>query len=133
AVQDNLSRLTDRGVHVVPPESGRLAGGDVGAGRLAEPATIVEQVERLLATGTSRAVQRDLEGLSVLVSAGGTREPIDPVRFVGTRSSGKQGHALAEVAAARGAHVTLVTTTGLPLPEPIERVQVTTAAELAEQ
>ena len=93
-----------RGVHVVAPESGRLAGGDVGAGRLADPAAIVAAVERLLGSAG------DLAGLRVLVTAGGTREPIDPVRVIANRSSGKQGHALAERRAARGAKVTLVTT-----------------------
>ena len=134
AVQDNLSLLRRRGVHVVDPEDGRLAGGDVGAGRLAEPATIVAAVEAVLggSAPAGTGAVRDLEGLSVLVSAGGTREPIDPVRFIGNRSSGKQGHALAEVAHERGARVTLVTTTTLPVPEGVQRVPVQTAAELAE-
>lgn len=127
AVQDNLDVLRARGVHVLEPAEGRLAGGDVGAGRLAEPADVVERAEQLLAAG---AVSADLEGLSVLVTAGGTREPIDPVRFIGNRSSGKQGHALAEVAAARGARVTLVTTTALAAAAGVERVQVSTAAEM---
>ena len=96
AVQDNLRLLRSRGVHVVEPESGRLAGGDVGAGRLADPATIVAAVDGLLAAEH----EHDLTGLRVLVTAGGTREPIDPVRFIGNRSSGKQGHAVAEEAAA---------------------------------
>lgn len=127
AVQDNLDVLRARGVHVLEPAEGRLAGGDVGAGRLAEPADVVERAEQLLAAGAAPA---DLEGLSVLVTAGGTREPIDPVRFIGNRSSGKQGHALAEVAAARGARVTLVTTTALAAAAGVERVQVSTAAEM---
>ena len=136
AVQDNLATLRSRGVHVVEPTSGRLAGGDVGAGRLAEPASIVERAIELL-TGPSAdtadrssSQDRSLAGLSVLVTAGGTREPIDPVRFIGNRSSGKQGHALAEVAASRGATVTLVTTTQLPVPGDVARVQVGTAAEM---
>src|SRR5438874_2229220 len=107
ATQDNLATLRRRGVHVVEPATGRLAGGDIGTGRLPEPGTIVAAVERVLAP-------QDFAGLRVLVSAGGTREPIDPVRYVGNRSSGKQGHALAHEAAARGAEVTLVTTVGLP-------------------
>ena len=127
AVQDNLALLRSRGVHVVDPESGRLAGGDVGAGRLAEPTAIVAAAESVL-SGRST----DLAGLHVLVTAGGTREPIDPVRFLGNRSSGKQGHAIAEEAAARGAKVTLVTTTGLPVPAQVERVPVETAAQLHE-
>jgi phosphopantothenoylcysteine decarboxylase/phosphopantothenate--cysteine ligase len=108
AVRDNLATLRSRGVHVVDPEEGRLAGGDVGAGRLADPARIVDEVAAVLTTAG------DLAGLSVLVTAGGTREPIDPVRFVGNRSSGKMGYAIAETAARRGAAVTLVTTIGRP-------------------
>jgi phosphopantothenoylcysteine decarboxylase/phosphopantothenate--cysteine ligase len=123
ATRDNLATIRRRGVHVVEPATGRLAGGDVGAGRLAEAATIVAAVERVLAP-------QDLAGLHVLVSAGGTREPIDPVRFVGNRSSGKQGHALAHEAAARGAEVTLVTTVGLAVPSGAEVVRVETAADM---
>ena len=125
SVQDNVSTLRSRGVIVVDPEEGRLAGGDVGAGRLAAPEVIVAAVERVLTLP-------DLAGLSVLITAGGTREPIDPVRFIGNRSSGRQGHALAEEAAARGAVVTLVTTTSLPVPAGVERVGVATAAEMHE-
>ena len=125
AVQDNVSTLRSRGVIVVDPEEGRLAGGDVGAGRLAAPEVIVAAVERVL-------TPPDLAGLSVLITAGGTREPIDPVRFIGNRSSGRQGHALAEEAAARGATVTLVTTTSLPVPAGVQRVGVATAAEMHE-
>jgi phosphopantothenoylcysteine decarboxylase/phosphopantothenate--cysteine ligase len=123
AVQDNLRTLRARGVHVVPPEEGRLAGGDVGAGRLAEPATIVAAIERVLR-------EPDLAGLRVLVTAGGTREPIDPVRYISNRSSGKQGHALADIAAQRGAKVTLVTTTDRPVGPGVELVHVQTAAEM---
>lgn len=126
AVQENLAVLRRRGVHVVDPESGRLAGGEMGEGRLAEPARIVAAAVRLL---TSRS---DLEGRRVLVTAGGTREPIDPVRFIGNRSSGKMGYALAEVAARRGASVTLVTTMSRPLPPGVEAVRVETAAQMAE-
>jgi phosphopantothenoylcysteine decarboxylase/phosphopantothenate--cysteine ligase len=126
AVRENVATLRRRGVHVVEPESGRLAGGDVGEGRLASPETIVAAVERALATA------RDLTGLHVLVTAGGTREPIDPVRFVGNRSSGKQGHAIADEAAARGAKVTLVTTVGLAPPPGADVVRVETAAQMAD-
>ncbi len=126
AVQDNVATLARRGVSIVPPEEGRLAGGDVGKGRLAAPETIVEAVEAALGPG------RDLAGLHVLVTAGGTREPIDPVRFVGNRSSGKQGHALAAEAAARGAKVTLVSTVDLPVPPQADVVRVETAAEMAD-
>jgi phosphopantothenoylcysteine decarboxylase/phosphopantothenate--cysteine ligase len=126
AVQDNLATLARRGVTIVPPEEGRLAGGDIGKGRLAAPVTIVEAVEAALGAG------RDLSGLHVLVTAGGTREPIDPVRFVGNRSSGKQGHALAAEAAARGAKVTLVSTVDLPVPPHADVLRVETAAEMEE-
>ena len=129
SVQDNVATLERRGVHVVPPESGRLAGGDVGAGRLADPATIVDAVFDLLG---GEAPAADLARVKVLVSAGGTREAIDPVRFIGNRSSGKQGHAIAERAAARGATVTLVTTTAIPVSDGIERIPVESAAELAD-
>jgi phosphopantothenoylcysteine decarboxylase/phosphopantothenate--cysteine ligase len=126
AVQDNLRLLRSRGVHVVEPDSGRLAGGDVGAGRLADPASIVAAADDLLRAEH----EHDLTGLRVVVTAGGTREPIDPVRFIGNRSSGKQGHAVAEEAAARGAKVTLVTTTGVPASAGIDVVRVDTAAEM---
>lgn len=124
AVQENLATLTRRGVHVVPPESGRLAGGDHGEGRLAAPERILASVADLLARG------HDLAGVRVLVTAGGTREAIDPVRFIGNRSSGKQGHAVARAAAARGAAVTLVTTTPADVPDRVETVTVATAQEM---
>jgi len=129
AVQENLVSLRQRGVHVVDPEDGRLAGGDMGSGRLAATDRILEQVDRLLSlTETHR--QADFAGLSVLVTAGGTREPIDPVRYIGNRSSGKQGHALAEEALARGAVVTLVTTTRILTSPAINCVSVDTAQEM---
>ncbi len=123
AVQANLATLRSRGVHVVEPESGRLAGGDSGHGRLADPARIVAEVAAVLTAP-------DLAGLSVLVTAGGTREPIDPVRFIGNRSSGKQGHCLAAAAARRGATVTLVTTAPGSAPPGVAVVAVNTAAEM---
>lgn len=123
SVVDNVEVLRGRGVHVVEPESGRLAGGDVGAGRLADPATIVARVERVLAPN-------DLEGVRLVVSAGGTREPIDSVRVIANRSSGKQGYAVAAEAAARGAAVTIVSTVALPAPHGAEVVRVETAAEM---
>ena len=126
AVQANVATLRARGVHVVDPVVGHLAGGDVGAGRLPEPDEIVAACAAVLARA------RDFAGLRVLVTAGGTREPIDPVRFVGNRSSGKQGHALADEAAARGASVTLVTTTDRPGPPGADVVRVETAAEMAD-
>ena len=128
AVQANVATLRARGVHVLEPAVGRLAGGDVGAGRLAEPVDIVEAVERLLAGGSNRST--DLAGVRLLVSAGGTREPIDAVRVVTNRSSGKQGYAIAAEAAARGAQVTLVTTVDRPAPAGVEVVRVATAAEM---
>jgi phosphopantothenoylcysteine decarboxylase / phosphopantothenate---cysteine ligase len=123
SVQENLATLRRRGVRVVDPESGRLAGGDIGSGRLASPETIVEHIQRELAP-------KDMAGLRVLVTAGGTREPIDAVRVIANRSSGKQGHALAFEAAARGASVTVVTTVGRPVPVGAEVVAVETAAEM---
>jgi phosphopantothenoylcysteine decarboxylase/phosphopantothenate--cysteine ligase len=123
AVQENLATLRRRGVHVVEPEAGRLAGGDVGLGRLAEPARIVDAALGLLGAHA-------LLGRTVLVTAGGTREAIDPVRFVGNRSSGKMGHALANVAVWRGARVTLVTTASQPVEPGIEVVRVESAQEM---
>lgn len=123
AVQENLRVLAERGVIIVAPDEGRLAGGDVGTGRLAEPDRIVRVVSDLF-------VPKDMEGLHVLVSAGGTREPIDPVRFIGNRSSGRQGFALVDEAVARGAKVTLVTAADCPGPPTIEVVAVETAAEM---
>jgi phosphopantothenoylcysteine decarboxylase/phosphopantothenate--cysteine ligase len=123
SVQENLATLRRRGVHVVDPESGRLAGGDMGSGRLASPELIVERAQRLLAP-------QDMAGLRVLVTAGGTREPIDAVRVIANRSSGKQGHALAFEAATRGATVTVVTTVPRAVPAGAEVVSVETAAEM---
>ncbi len=134
AVRDNVAILRSRGVHVVEPDSGRLAGGDVGEGRLADPARIVAAVAGVLAA-RGRAIREpllDLAGLVVLVTAGGTREPIDPVRYIANRSSGRQGHAVAEVAAQRGATVVLVSASELPPPPGVTTVHVETAAELAE-
>jgi phosphopantothenoylcysteine decarboxylase/phosphopantothenate--cysteine ligase len=109
----------------VGPETGRLAGGDSGIGRLASPADIVAAVVRVL--GPS-----DLVGARVVVSAGGTREPIDAVRVIANRSSGKQGYAIAAEAQARGASVTLVSTVELPSPPGVEVVYVETAADMQE-
>jgi len=164
AIQDNLSTLVGRGVHVVDPGVGVLAGGDIGAGRLAEPDEVMRHVVEVLSArslagasgGASREVTgsesspaavagapggtpsestgapaRDLVGLRVLVSAGGTREAIDPVRFIGNRSTGKQGIALAEAAADRGAEVVLVATVAGPVRNDVRTVSVESAAELA--
>jgi phosphopantothenoylcysteine decarboxylase / phosphopantothenate---cysteine ligase len=131
AVQDNLATLRRRGVHVVDPATGRLAGGDVGEGRLADPADIVAAAAAVLAgQGPTGQPAGDLAGVHVLVTAGGTREPIDAVRIITNRSSGKQGYAIAEAAAQRGAAVTLVTTIGRPAPPRVEIVSVQTAAEM---
>jgi phosphopantothenoylcysteine decarboxylase/phosphopantothenate--cysteine ligase len=124
AVQENLDTLRRRGVHVVEPESGRLAGGDSGAGRLAAPARIAETVLGLLGGG------QPLTGRTIVVTAGGTREAIDPVRFVGNRSSGKMGHALANVALRLGAQVVLVTTAQQPVDPGVQVVAVETAQEM---
>jgi phosphopantothenoylcysteine decarboxylase/phosphopantothenate--cysteine ligase len=123
SVIDNIAALRSRGVHIVEPDEGRLAGGDVGAGRLAEPA-------RIVATAASVLSARDLVGVRVVVSAGGTREPIDAVRVIANRSSGKQGYAVAAAAAERGADVVLVSTVDLPPPHGVEVVAVETAAEM---
>ena len=131
-VQENLATLRRRGVLVLEPERGHLAGGDEGAGRLADPATIVALVQRIV-----EGYRGPLTGRRVLVTAGGTREPIDPVRVITNRSSGRQGHAIAEVAARLGAAVTLVTTTVRPLALDVQRridvVPVVTAAELRDR
>jgi phosphopantothenoylcysteine decarboxylase / phosphopantothenate---cysteine ligase len=121
--QDHLSRLRSRRAVVVEPAAGRLASGKSGLGRLAAPERIVAVIEAVL---TQR---RNLDGLRVVVSAGGTREAVDPVRYVGNFSSGKMGRALAEVAAARGANVTLVTTAPV-MPEGIREVGVSSAEEM---
>ncbi len=125
SVQENLAVLTRRGVAMVGPTEGPLAGGDSGPGRMAEPEEIVAAVEAVLTVP-------DLAGTRVLVTSGGTREPIDAVRFVGNRSSGKQGAAVAEEAAARGAEVVLVTTQSeRAAGVPARVVAVETAAEMA--
>ncbi len=124
-VQENLSRLRDRGVHLVGPVSGELASGLTGPGRLVEPPEIVEAIERLLQPS------RDLAGEVVLVTAGPTREPLDPVRYLSNRSSGKMGYAIAEAAAARGARVILVSgPTALTPPRDAEVIPVETAQEM---
>jgi phosphopantothenoylcysteine decarboxylase/phosphopantothenate--cysteine ligase len=107
ATRANVATLRERGAIVLEPATGRLTGADSGPGRLPEPAQIFEVALNVLAR-RDRPVLRDLAGRRVVVSAGGTREPLDPVRFLGNRSSGKQGYALAAAAAARGADVDLV-------------------------
>ncbi|MGW1147032.1 bifunctional phosphopantothenoylcysteine decarboxylase/phosphopantothenate--cysteine ligase CoaBC [Streptomyces sp. NPDC002454] len=132
ATQENVATLRRRGAVVVEPAVGRLTGVDTGKGRLPDPGEIYEVCRRVLARGVR---EPDLTGRHVVVSAGGTREPLDPVRFLGNRSSGKQGYALARSAAARGARVTLVaanTAGTLPDPAGVDLVPVGTAAQLRE-
>jgi phosphopantothenoylcysteine decarboxylase / phosphopantothenate---cysteine ligase len=130
ATRENVATLRRRGVIVAEPASGRLTGADTGKGRLADPAEITD-LARLLLTRAD-ALPRDLEGRHVVVSAGGTREALDPVRYLGNRSSGKQGYALARTAVQRGARVTLVSAHTVALPEPAgaELVRVGTTEEL---
>ena len=129
ATQDNLGLLRARGATIVEPDTGRLASrGEWGVGRLAEPARILETVEGLLGKAGG-----PMDGLRVLVTAGGTREPIDSVRYVGNRSSGRMGLALAGEAARRGAEVTLIAANvSLPAPAGVRVVEVGTAAQLLE-
>lgn len=128
ATQANLELLRARGVEVIEPEEGKLASrGEFGRGRLPDPEQLLARIEASLPAG-----DRPWDGLRVLVTAGGTREPIDPVRFIGNRSSGRMGIALAAAAAARGAEVTLIAANvGLPSPAGVRRVDVETAAQLA--
>jgi phosphopantothenoylcysteine decarboxylase/phosphopantothenate--cysteine ligase len=129
ATQANLTTLRERGVEVIEPEEGRLASrGEYGRGRLPDPELLLARIEAALPSG-----DRSWDGLRVLVTAGGTREPIDTVRFIGNRSSGRMGIALAAAAAKRGAEVTLIAANvALPAPPRVRRVDVETAAELAE-
>ncbi|MFJ3880633.1 bifunctional phosphopantothenoylcysteine decarboxylase/phosphopantothenate--cysteine ligase CoaBC [Streptomyces sp. NPDC090077] len=130
ATRENVATLRRRGAVVIEPAVGRLTGKDTGKGRLPDPEEIFEVCRRVLARG---AAEPDLAGRHVVVSAGGTREPLDPVRFLGNRSSGKQGYALARTAAARGARVTLVAAnTALPDPAGVDVVRVGTALQLRE-
>ncbi|MFF2580421.1 bifunctional phosphopantothenoylcysteine decarboxylase/phosphopantothenate--cysteine ligase CoaBC [Streptomyces goshikiensis] len=130
ATQENVATLRRRGAVVIEPAVGRLTGKDTGKGRLPDPEEIYEVCRRVLARGAARP---DLAGRHVVISAGGTREPLDPVRFLGNRSSGKQGYALARTAAARGARVTLVAAnTALPDPAGVDVVRVGTALQLRE-
>jgi phosphopantothenoylcysteine decarboxylase / phosphopantothenate---cysteine ligase len=131
ATRDNVRTLRARGVHVVEPASGRLTGADTGPGRLPEPEDIYAVCRGLLSGAGPTLAGPTLAGRRVVVSAGGTREPLDPVRYLGNRSSGKQGYALAAVAAARGADVTLVAAnTSLPAPAGVDVVPVGTVLEL---
>ncbi|WP_328581392.1 bifunctional phosphopantothenoylcysteine decarboxylase/phosphopantothenate--cysteine ligase CoaBC [Streptomyces sp. NBC_00370] len=130
ATQENVATLRRRGAVVVEPAVGRLTGVDTGKGRLPDPEEIYEVCRRVLARGVAAP---DLAGRHVVVSAGGTREPLDPVRYLGNRSSGKQGYALARTAAARGARVTLIeANTGMTDPAGVDVVHVGTARQLRE-
>jgi phosphopantothenoylcysteine decarboxylase/phosphopantothenate--cysteine ligase len=123
--QGNLEKLRARGFTIIEPEYGRLASGKMGKGRLPETAKIIDVIERVLGQ------KKDLDGKRIVVTAGGTREPIDPVRHIGNRSSGKMGYAMAEAARDRGAEVTLITA-NVALPEPggVKVVKVKTATEM---
>ncbi|HEX3241577.1 MAG TPA: bifunctional phosphopantothenoylcysteine decarboxylase/phosphopantothenate--cysteine ligase CoaBC [Solirubrobacterales bacterium] len=129
ATQANVAALCERGIAVIEPDEGLLASrGEKGRGRLPDPERLLERIEAVLPDG-----DRPWDGLRVLVTAGGTREPIDTVRFIGNRSSGRMGLALAAAAARRGAEVTLIAANvSLPEPAGVRRIDVETAAELAE-
>lgn len=136
ATQANIRRLEERGTTIVGPESGALTGDDEGPGRLAEIETIVAAILTAARAARRRKIEdarsRDLEGRRVLVTAGGTREPIDPVRFLGNRSSGRQGVAVAARAQARGAEVTLVAANlEVPVPDGVSVLRVSTAEQMA--
>lgn len=126
ATQANMARLTEWGTHVVGPAEGRLASGAMGRGRMVEPELILDTIRYLLAkTG-------DMAGKRVVITAGGTREPLDPVRYITNRSTGRMGYALAETARDRGAQIILISTANLPLLTGVELVSVNTAAEMKE-
>lgn len=128
ATQENIAKLKSRGVTVMPPGVGKLACGTSGAGRLREPQEIVEFLNTFFAKR-----EGDLRGLKVLVTAAGTREPIDPVRFVGNRSSGKMGYAVAQMAAERGAEVLLISgPSALSIPANVKAIKVETTNEMLE-
>ncbi|RJQ40562.1 MAG: bifunctional phosphopantothenoylcysteine decarboxylase/phosphopantothenate--cysteine ligase CoaBC [Dehalococcoidia bacterium] len=122
--QENIKKLKSRGFSFIEPETGRLASGDIGIGRLPAPEKLLAAVEQALGE------KGDLAGRKIIVTAGGTREPIDPVRCITNRSSGKMGYALAEAARNRGAKVTLITAAGLPEPVGMKVVAVNTAEEM---
>jgi phosphopantothenoylcysteine decarboxylase/phosphopantothenate--cysteine ligase len=131
ATQANVALLRDRGVELIGPESGELAEGEVGAGRMAEPEAIAARVAAVLGRERVVPTQSPLAGARVLVSAGGTREPLEAVRFLGNRSSGRMGVAVAAEARDRGARVTLLASNlAVPAPDGVEVIQVPTAADL---
>jgi len=127
ATKANLVTLSQRGVEIIAPGSGYLACGMTGSGRLAE----IDEIVRAVLARIQRVDENDLAGETVLITAGGTREPIDPVRFIGNRSSGRMGYALAEAARSRGAKVILISApTALATPVGCERIDVTTASQM---
>jgi phosphopantothenoylcysteine decarboxylase/phosphopantothenate--cysteine ligase len=131
ATQANLQILRQRGVTIVAPDAGYLACGMVGSGRLADNATIAATLASILSNDPAPATTNDLAGQTVLITAGGTREPIDPVRYIGNRSSGRMGYALAAAAQQRGARVLLISApTALPAPPACELIPVTTADDM---
>ena len=149
ATSANIATLVSRGVHLVGPVSGQLTGKDSGPGRMAEPDDIVAAALAVVSSAGAGPIRSaaesseagaasgshplDLQGRTVLVTAGGTREPLDPVRYIGNRSSGRQGIAIAEAARDRGAHVTLIAShVEVPLPSGVEIVRAETTAELLE-
>ena len=133
ATQANVATLRERGVHVIEPASGRLTGSDTGKGRLPEPEQIRDEALRIARVVAEGGAEADLAGRRVLITAGGTREPLDPVRYLGNQSSGKQGFALASAAAARGASVLLVSGATTIVPPPgVEVIPVQTALDMRE-
>ena len=133
ATQANVATLRDRGCLVIDPASGRLTGKDTGPGRLPEPAELFAVAQRVMARGVA-GLRPDLAGRSVLISAGGTREELDPVRYLGNWSSGRQGYALASTAVSRGAEVTLIAAnTGLPDPAGAKVINVKSTLQMREE
>ena len=124
SVSKNIELLKKNGIIVLDPESGYLASGSIGKGRLKNLDEITSEVKRVL------TITDDLKGKNILITAGGTREPIDAVRYIGNRSSGKMGHSLAEICLERGANVTLVTTSNILVPKGIKKISVVTADEM---
>ena len=127
SVSKNIELLKKNGIIVLDPESGYLASGSIGKGRLKNLDEITSEVKRVL------TITDDLKGKNILITAGGTREPIDAVRYIGNRSSGKMGHSLAEICLERGANVTLVTTSNILVPKGIKKISVVTADEMKNQ
>jgi len=127
SVSKNIELLKKNGIIVLDPESGYLASGSIGKGRLKNLDEITSEVKRVL------TITDDLKGKNILITAGGTREPIDAVRYIGNRSSGKMGHSLAEICLERGANVTLVTTSNILVPKGIKKISVVTADEMKEE